>query len=142
MSELKGRILSIDYGLKRVGLALSDPMQIISSPYKALQNTPELKELIVDIIISEDVTEVIIGLPVREDGTPSEIYDEVKKFKVSLEEDLDIPVKEVDERYSSSIAKERMIITTPGKKKRRDKNLIDILSAQILLEDYLNGKTG
>lgn len=138
--KVKGRILSIDYGLKRIGIAISDPFQIISSPLVTLTFSPTLLDEIVTIIKENDVVEVVIGLPLKEDGSPSGIYNDILNFISRLKEKTDIPLITVDERYSSSIAFEKIIASGIKKKKRRDKSLIDRLSAQTILEDYLKQK--
>ncbi|NUN09818.1 MAG: Holliday junction resolvase RuvX [Ignavibacteriaceae bacterium] len=140
MSILKGRVLSIDYGIKRVGIALSDPLQIIASPLVTLQNSPNLLAEVVKLAESNEVVEIIIGLPLKEDGTPSEIHHLVLDFIGLLKEKVRIPVITVDERYSSSVAWSKIINSVTRKSKRRDKSLMDMMSAQSILEDYLSQK--
>lgn len=132
-----GRVLAIDYGEKRIGLALSDPMRIIASPLTTIENTPEAVSVITGIVDKEEVTEIIIGQPKKLDGTPGDLAQEIEKFVISLEQRTGKHIKPVDERFTSSIASGRILEAVPGKMKRRDKSLIDKHAAAVLLEGYL-----
>ena len=131
------RILSIDYGGKRTGLAVTDPLQIIATGLETIESgglIPWLKKY----VAQEDVELIIIGLPKNWDesdthGTP--LVEAVIK-KIQKEFPL-MPVKTVDERYSSKMAKDAMIQMGMKKKDRRDKKNVDVIAATIILQEYL-----
>ena len=134
------RILAIDYGLKRTGLAVTDALQIIASGL----TTVETKELIPFLkeYVSKEKTELfIIGKPKQMDNTDSEsevlIQDFLKKLASAIPE---IPVKRIDERFTSKMAFQTMIDSGLKKKQRRNKALVDEISATIILQTYLYAK--
>ena len=131
------RILAIDYGKKRVGLAITDPLKMFAYPFDTFINDKNLLTKLIDIIKEKNVVKVIVGDPVKESGEESVIAKEIRKFIESLSKKIDIPIELVDERYTSELAKQRIIETVPSKKKRRDKSLVDKNAAAIMLEDYL-----
>ena len=131
-------ILSIDYGTKRIGLALSDPLMIFSYTYKTILNDNNLWNNLDAIISYKQIIKIILGVPYQENGQLSSNAPGIMKFKQELSLRYKIEIIEWDERYTSSMAKEIILQTVPGKKKRRDKGLIDQNSAQIMLQEYLN----
>jgi putative Holliday junction resolvase len=133
-----GRILAIDYGDQRIGLALSDPLKIIASPYKTIiNNNDHIVDLIQDIIIREDVKLTIVGLPLAMSGEDTAQTKKVKNFsdKLSLK---GIKIKFVDERWSSKAAKRSM--KDQGIKTGHNKSLVDQTAAAIFLQQYLDQK--
>ena len=134
------RILAIDFGLKRVGLALSDPLFTFAYPYKTIQNDSNLWKNLSEIISSQGVTKILLGLPKKENGQPASISGEVLKFQKQLEDEFKIEVLLRDERYTSSLAKEMILNSVTKKSKRKDKGLIDQGAAAIILQDYLDEK--
>lgn len=129
------RILSIDYGLKRIGTAISDPFKIIASPYKMIENNDKFLAGLKEIIREQNIELVVLG-----DPGDSESNKKVKHGVLELKawiESLSIPVVMWDETYTSLIAAERIRDSGHKKKKRQDKGLVDINSAVILLEEYL-----
>ncbi len=135
--RVKGRVLAIDYGAKRVGLALSDPMQIIATPYKTIPNDEILIQTLLTIIKEEEVSAVILGDPMNDEGSAGDVRKKIFEFKAQLETAIGKEVALWDERFSSSIASERIIQSVKGKHKRRDKSLIDKNAAAVILEEYL-----
>lgn len=131
------RILAIDYGVKRIGIAISDPLKIFSIPLITLNNDPNLWTEIKKIFNKYNIKEVVVGLPLREDGAKSKITVQVEKFALEFEKELKIKTQFIDERYSSAIAWEHIIEGVPSKKKRRNKSLIDKKAAAVILDDYL-----
>jgi putative Holliday junction resolvase len=133
-----GRILAIDYGTKRTGLAVTDEMQIIASGL----TTVETKELIVflkNYIASENVEKFVVGLPKQMDNTASESEVYIQKFLQKLMKFIpDIPVERVDERFTSKMAFQTMIDGGLKKKQRQNKALIDEISATLILQSYLS----
>ena len=133
-----GRILAIDYGDQRIGLALSDPLKIIASPYKTIiNNNDHIVDLIQDIIIREDVKLTIVGLPLAMSGEDTAQTKKVKNFsdKLSLK---GIKIKFVGERWSSKAAKRSM--KDQGIKTGHNKSLVDQTAAAIFLQQYLDQK--
>ncbi len=136
------RILSIDYGLKRTGLAVTDPFQIIATGLTTVES-PKLIAYLKDYFSKEQVELIIIGEPKNLDDSDTHATPLVKKIIEKLKKEFpSIPIKTVDERYSSKMAKEAMIEMGMKKKERRNKALVDEIAATILLQEYLNSKTG
>ncbi len=131
-------MLAIDYGKKRIGLALSDPLMIFSYTYKTILNDSMLWSNLDAIVIEKQITKIILGVPYQENGRLSSNAPEILKFKEALASRYKIEIIEWDERYTSERARENILQTVPGKKKRRDKGLVDQNSAQIMLQEYLN----
>lgn len=132
------RILSIDYGMKRTGIAVTDEMQIIAS---GLTTVPS-ETLIVflkDYFSKEKVEKVIIGEPKQMDGTPSESAVIIEKFIKTFQNNFpEMPLDRVDERFTSKMAFQTMIDSGLKKKQRQNKSLIDEIAATIMLQDYMN----
>ena len=135
-----GRIIAIDYGKKRTGIAVTDELQIIASGL----TTVDTKELIVflkDYFQNENVELVLVGLPKQMNNLASEseslIQDFLKKIAIEFP---DMPVKRVDERFTSKMAFQTMIDSGLKKKDRQNKALIDEISATIILQSYLEQK--
>ncbi|MFQ6604239.1 MAG: Holliday junction resolvase RuvX [Fidelibacterota bacterium] len=131
------RILGIDYGLKRIGLALSDPLGIIASPYKTIPNSDprSVLEVLQTIIQDKDVNKIVLGLPLGMKGQETEQTERTRKF-FSLLETLAIPVEFQDERLSSVTAKKSLI--QQDIKTGHNKALVDQRAAAIFLQQYLD----
>tara|TARA_B100000427_G_scaffold217500_1_gene181640 strand:+ start:593 stop:1012 length:420 start_codon:yes stop_codon:yes gene_type:complete len=132
------RILAIDYGDKKVGLALSDPMKIIAKPYKTIINDSK-ESLLIDIneiIKLKDVNEIVVGLPKTLKNTYSEQTHKVKEFIDFITDSLDINIVVVDERLSSIEAKRSLI--NQGIKTGHNKKDIDMTAAALFLQNYLD----
>lgn len=131
------RILSIDYGKKRTGIAVTDPLQIIANGL-ATVSTSELLSYLKDYLSREQVERIIIGRPLQTNGQPSENLQRVEQFVNRWKKEMpDVPVEYVDERFTSVLAHQAMIDGGLRKKARQDKALVDKISATIILEDYL-----
>ncbi len=134
------RIMGIDYGTKRTGIAVTDPLQIISSGLTTVP-THELFDFIAKYLKEEEVEAIVVGEPMYPDGNPAQIADQVKGFVNKLrKQHPDIQVFMQDERYTSEMAKQIILQSGANRKKRRDKALVDKVSAALILEDYLNSK--
>ncbi len=133
----KKRIISIDYGARRVGIAVTDPLRIFAYPLQTLLNDSSFWARLLSILESYDIETIVIGYPLKEDGSASDSTELVTKFAEELKKRISIHVEFYDERYSSEIAKERVISSVTSKKKRRDKGLVDKNAAAVILEDYL-----
>ncbi len=131
------RILAIDFGEKRIGIAITDPLNIFAYPLVTLENNSKFFIDLKKIIDEYHVVKIIIGNPVKENGEESKISKLVYEFKDEVFKICSLPIELIDERYSSEIAKQRVIETVLSKKKRRDKSLLDKNSAAVILEDYL-----
>lgn len=131
------RILSIDYGFKRTGIAVTDELQIIASGLTTIPSATTIAFL-KDYFSKETVSKVLIGEPKQMDGTPSESTAVIEKFvsdfKIAFPE---MPIDRVDERFTSKMAFQTMIDSGLKKKQRQNKGLIDEIAATILLQDYL-----
>jgi putative Holliday junction resolvase len=132
------RILAIDFGEKRIGFAITDPLNMFGYPLVTVPNDNKFWNELSKVILEYKVVKIILGYPLKESGGQSTSSKAVLKFKEELEKRITLPIELVDERYSSSIARDRIIQTVSSKKKRRDKSLLDKNAAAVMLEDYLN----
>lgn len=133
------RILAIDYGKKRSGLAVTDPLQIIASGLTTV-DTDQLVYYLKQYFAKEAVELILLGHPKRLDGSDNDITPKVEKFFGQLQKLFPaIPVKLIDERFTSKMAFQTMIDSGLGKKDRQNKALVDEISATILLQGYLGG---
>lgn len=136
-----GRILSIDYGKKRCGLAVTDPLKLIAGGLTTVE-TKDLFDFLKQYIQREEVERIVIGRPTQPNGLPSENLARVEGFVNRWKKMApSIPIEYYDERFTSVIA-HRTIIDTGVKKKRRqqDKGLVDQISATIILEDWMSNQ--
>ncbi|PWB24520.1 Holliday junction resolvase RuvX [Flavobacterium sp. HTF] len=134
------RILSIDYGQKRTGIAVTDEMQIIASGLTTIP-TNTLIDFLKDYFSKEKVELVLVGEPKQMNGQPSESASVIKGFVTHfLNIFPDMKVVRVDERFTSKMAFQTMIDSGLSKKQRQNKGLIDEISATIMLQDYLSSK--
>ncbi|MCB9274631.1 MAG: Holliday junction resolvase RuvX [Lewinellaceae bacterium] len=134
------RILAIDYGTKRTGLAVSDPLQIIANPLDTVP-TAELADFLKAYVPAEEVVVIVVGEPLYPDGNPAQIHHLVVGLVKQLKKLF--PAVEVvtqDERYTSEQAKEVILKSGAKKKKRRDKGLVDKISAVLILQEYMESK--
>lgn len=137
-SQDEQRIMAIDYGEKRVGLALCDPLRIFAYPFKTILNDQNFRANLLSIIKENSVSLILLGYPLKENGMKTDVTEAVEKFKTELKQMTNLTVLLRDERYTSAIAKERIIESVKSRKKRRDKGLLDKNAASIILQDYLD----
>jgi len=131
------RILSIDYGLKRTGIAVTDPLQIIATGLTTVESR-QLIAFLKDYFSREAVELIIIGEPKNMDDSDTHATPLVEKCIKELQKNFPaIPVKRVDERFTSKMASQAMIDMGLKKKQRRNKALVDEIAATILLQEYL-----
>ncbi|WP_397363328.1 Holliday junction resolvase RuvX [Olleya sp. R77988] len=131
------RILAVDFGKVRTGLAVTDELQIIASGLTTV-NTKELIAFLKDYLNKEDVELILVGEPKQMDNTPSESEALIKPFLSQLQTFFpSIPVKRVDERFTSKMAVQTLIDSGLKKKQRQNKALLDEVSATIILQSYL-----
>ena len=134
------RILAVDYGNKRVGLAVTDPMQIIATALTTVHSSKAV-EFIFNYFNSEEVEEIVVGKPVQMDNTPSEIEKNILLFiKKLIDKCPSAKVIRYDERFTSVMAQRTLLEAGLKKQQRQNKALIDKTSAVILLQSYLEHK--
>ncbi len=133
------RILSIDYGKKRTGLAVTDPLQIIANGLTTVP-TAQLYDFVDKYVHAEPVELIVIGEPKQPNGQPSENLARVKEFVARWKKRQATPIVLYDERYTSVLAHQAMIDGGLGKKARQNKALVDEISATIILQSYLESR--
>lgn len=134
---MKGRIVAFDYGLKRTGIAWTDPLQIIANGVICLP-TEQLNEWIMQQIHNECIVEFLVGYPTDFASQPTHATEPVKQFIHSLQTNFpNIPVKTWDERLTSKAALQALILANVPRSKRSDKKLINVVAATIMLQEYL-----
>ncbi|MBP3253527.1 MAG: Holliday junction resolvase RuvX [Bacteroidales bacterium] len=132
-----GRFLAIDYGEKRVGLAVSDYMQVIATKLNAV-STLDIFSFLKDYMSREEVDLIVVGNPKQLDNTPSQSAQSVKIFVDNLCATFpDIDIYMIDERYTSKIASQTIAKSGLKKKKKQDKGLIDAVAAVLILQDFM-----
>ena len=134
------RILAVDYGKKRCGIAVTDPLKIIAGGLATVA-TSELLSFIKDYTTREQVETIVVGEPKQPNGQPSENLPRVRAFVAQLKKMMPtMPVEYYDERFTSVLAHKAMIDGGLKKKARQNKALVDESSATIILQDYMNSK--
>lgn len=141
--EENSKYLGIDFGLKRIGIAISDTGKKFSFYRDYVLNNTEGYGKIVSVILNENVSKIIIGYPLNLKSEKTEITLSVEQFCSELKsllekQNKDIEIVFFDERFSSSLAQENLIQSGLSKKKRRDKGIVDSIAAKIILQDYLD----
>jgi len=132
-----GRLLAIDYGVKRTGIAVTDELQIIASALTTVE-TKDLLVFLKNYVSNEQVDKFIVGLPKQMDNTASESEVHIQKFLEKLTVDIpEISVERFDERFTSKMAFQTMIDSGLSKKQRRNKALVDEISATLILQSYM-----
>jgi putative holliday junction resolvase len=132
-----GRVLAIDYGKKRTGLAVTDPLKIIATALETVL-TVDLLKYLVDYLQKEEVEQIVLGLPVNLNSQDTDVTADVRKFANILRTQFPaIPVHFYDERFTSKMALQSMIDSGTKKKDRREKGNLDKISAVIILQSFL-----
>lgn len=130
------KILAIDYGERKIGLAISDELGLCANPYGVLRNTSDIVKKIKEIIINNKIKKILVGIPHWD--KPSKIIDKIQKFVENLKIEIDIEIELVNEFYSTKIAKEK--IRSTGKKYKKVKHKIDSYAACVILQEYLDSQ--
>jgi putative Holliday junction resolvase len=134
------RIIAIDFGTKRIGIAVTDPLQMIANPLKTVTNE-EAIPFLKTYLSKENVDTIVIGEPKHLDGTASGPQESIANFVRAVEKAFPtVKIVRVDERFTSKIAFGAMLDGGASKKQRQDKSLIDTLSAVIILQSYMEQK--
>lgn len=135
-----GKALGIDYGTKRTGIAITDLMQIIATGHSTV-STHKLDQVIAEIVAKEDIDFFVVGDPKNLDGTPTDSTQYVGRFVKRLQKKYpQLPIYNIDERFTSKIAKQSILASGLRKKQRRNKALVDEVSATIILQNFLDYK--
>ncbi len=135
-----GRVLGIDYGRKRTGIAVTDPLQIVANNLATVP-THTLMQFIKEYVGRETVDRIVVGQPSQLNGEPSESMKYITPFVSRLKKELpDIPIVMFDERFTSTIAHQAMIDGGMKKSDRRDKARVDAIAATIILNDFLKSR--
>jgi putative Holliday junction resolvase len=134
--KIMGRIMAIDYGRKRVGLAVTDPLKIIATALTTVHANAVL-EYIENYMKTETIDLFVVGLPKNLDNTDAESMADVRPFARRLEARFGIPIVWIDERFTSKLAMRAMIDSGMKKSERRIKENVDMISAAIILQSYL-----
>ena len=131
------RIMALDYCIKRTGVATTDPLQIIASPLDTIK-TPELLIFFEKYLSTEDVECIVIGQPVQKDGSPTFLEDYIRGFIRKFSKLYpSVKIERQDEAFTSKMAEEIIRKTVKKKKDRKDKGLVDQISACIILQEYM-----
>ncbi len=134
------KAIGIDFGLKRTGISISDELGIIATPLKTVSSS-DLMQFLKDMVLSENVETMVLGFPLGLNGADTDVTQNVRLLKLALEKQFPLlQIALFDERMTSKIA-QRTLIQGASKKKRKQKGLIDQMSATIILQDYLNSKS-
>jgi putative Holliday junction resolvase len=136
-----GRILALDYGQKRVGVAVTDELQLIAGPLDTV-HTKDLMSFLTDYLRREKVDCIVVGEPRQMNGSPSESAIYINSFLKQLKKTFPaLKVETVDERFTSKIASRAILDSGVRKKDRQDKSLVDKVSAVLILQSYLESRT-
>lgn len=138
MITYPGRILSIDHGEKRVGVAMSDVTRLIAQGVATLKNDEDLFENLVQIIRKEEIVRIVVGMPYSGDGGKGKKALEVEEFITQLKQHTSIDIDTWDESYSSVNAHRAFIDIGMKKKKRQQKYRVDEMAARLMLQEYLD----
>ncbi|MEZ4826916.1 MAG: Holliday junction resolvase RuvX [Bacteroidia bacterium] len=134
------RIIAIDYGAKRTGLAWTDPLQMIATGIGSI-DTVLLDQKLAELFSRETISEIVVGYPTRMDGTDTHITEAVRQLAAQLEKKYPgVGIHLRDERFTSKMAFQTMIDAGLSKKKRQDKHLINQISATIILQEFLESR--
>ena len=134
-----GRILSIDYGNKRVGLAVTDPLKIIANGFTTIQNDDRCLDKILSIIKEQNVEKIIVGKPLNLKGEMGTKAEEVLQFVKKLQELTSLEIHHIDERFTSVMAQRSILaMGTPKKQRQQNKGKVDEIASAILLQGYLD----
>lgn len=136
--------MGLDFGRRRIGVALSDPSGIIASPHGVVEADPDdpavPSEELLDLLASVDADRIVVGLPLHMDGSAGEMAEEVRTFADALRERTGLPVEEWDERLSSSAARRALVETGAPDRVRREKGRVDAMAAALTLRAYLRSR--
>lgn len=138
LTQSQGRIIGIDYGSKRMGIAVSDPLNIIARPVGVIPNDKNVFNKIAEFVQEFSASMIVVGMPYTLRGGTSSKAEEVEVFVRNLKEAVNVEVETVDERFTSTIAQKTMLMMGTTKKQRRQKETIDEIASALILQSYLD----
>jgi putative Holliday junction resolvase len=134
------RILAIDYGTVRIGIAVSDPLRILAMALRTLPNNHAFTSQIQSLLRDHNIGMVVVGIPLNLKGKEEQKAREVRKFICILEEHLSVPIRTWDERFTSRMAKSALLEIGVKKKKRQEKSRVDQIAAALMLQSFLDAR--
>lgn len=134
----ESRIMAIDFGVKRIGIALSDSLKLFAYPHITLPNDEKLFDELKKIIEEKMVTGIVLGIPDERKTSKTSVVAAIHIFKNELEKKFNLSVNLWDESYTSSIAQQKILESVTKKNKRQNKGLLDMYAAAIILQEYLD----
>ena len=138
IDELESRVMGIDFGRRRIGIALSDSLKMFAYAHTTIPNNSITFIELGKIIKEKNVIKVILGIPDENRISKTSVVNDIKKFKDSLEKKFSLPVELWDETYTSAMAQQKIIESVNKKEKRKNKGLLDMYAAAIILQEYLD----
>ena len=145
LESLPGRIVALDYGRRRIGVAATDPSRTIASPHGAVQNgdPPDVPpEALLDLLANLEPSIIVLGIPVNADGSAGPMAAEARRFGAGISATTGLAVEEWDERYTSEEADELILDLDLPRRRRQQKGLRDALAALVMLREYLADAPG
>ena len=139
MTHVPGRVLGIDYGTRRIGLAVSDPLRVLAGGVAAIPHDDGLMQRLVEIVQELKPVLIVVGMPLAPDGGKGSMAKEVDTFCDELRSKISIPVETWDESYTSVKAEDILRKSGMGRRRRREKGRVDTMAARILLQEFLEG---
>jgi len=136
---MKGRVLGVDYGSRRVGVALSDPLRVLARALTTLANDETLLDSLLEIIRTEEVVLILVGMPYAPDGGMGKTAREVQRFIEALASRTEIPIKPWDESQTTRQAQQLLIDAGMKRSRRRRRENLDEIAARIMLQEFLDG---
>ena len=135
---MKGRVLAVDYGSRRLGVAVSDPLRMLARERATLSNDTTVLDSLLEIIHSDEVTLILVGMPYAPDGGMGRAGQEVQRFIDRLSERTDVPVTTWDESHSTRKAQQLLIEAGMKQSRRRRREKLDEVAARIMLQEFLD----
>jgi len=132
------RVLGLDYGSRRIGVAISDPLRVIAKGLCVLQNSPAILDELRSLVHTHDAGEIVIGMPLTLKGVKGAKALEVEKFAEMIRENLGVPVHELDERFTSRVAQETIRQMGVKKSQRQVRETVDAAAAALILQQFLD----
>jgi len=132
------RILGLDYGSKRIGVAVSDPLRIIAQGITVIEQSTGMMDFLQLLVKQYDIGEIVVGMPLTLKGEKGQKAEEVEKFIARIQEAFQIPVIWLDERFTSRLAQETIRSMGVKKKQRQIKKNVDMAAAALILQQYLD----
>lgn len=140
MNKNEVRIMGIDYGEKRIGIALSDPLNIFAYPYKTISNDVNFWKVFSELVKDNNIGKIVLGLPSSKFHSSKLVAEKVHLIREKITKNLKVEVILWNEEFSSAIAKEKILEAVTKKSKRRDKGLLDSYSAAVILQEFLDSR--